>query len=250
MISLLKALDYIPPLLQIGKFGNVEVKKDSSGFFYLYINGESWMVYNSNTHAEAYELYSHYILAKGHVIVTGMGFGIRENWILTKPDVTKLTIIERNRDLIEMHKKNSSLFLNDPRVSIINCDASNYKGSCDVLLLDHYESETYDVILKNVKLIHDNINCKTMWVWPLERIIMYARKLHTFNNTPHNLITKYQAFQHIKENWMLPKLHNFSEQEINLICMMFNSKIFSHSEFMLNTFYKDKEKNNIIYGYI
>ena len=31
-------------------------------------------------HDEAYELYSHYDLAKGHCICTGLGFGVRENW--------------------------------------------------------------------------------------------------------------------------------------------------------------------------
>lgn len=247
MISLLEHFNYTPPVLKSGKFGSFEIKENAPGYFYLYINGEQWMAYNTNTHLEVYEVYSHYILAKGHVIVTGMGFGARENWLLTKPEVTKLTIIERSTDLIEYHNRMNSPFLNDPRVEVVNCDASEYKGSCDVLLLDHYELAPYELILENVKLIHDNINCKTMWFWPLERIIMHSRRWHTFNDKPYNLITKHQAYQLLKKNWGLTKLHKFSEQEINMMCMMFHSKMFSHSEYLLNNIFYDRDIHHEIY---
>ena len=36
------------------------------------------MSYRIKDHDEAYELYSHYDLAKGHCICTGLGFGVRE----------------------------------------------------------------------------------------------------------------------------------------------------------------------------
>lgn len=247
MISLLEHLNYIPPILESGKFGSFEIKENSPGYFYLYINGEQWMAYNVNTHLEVYEVYSHYTLAKGHVIVTGMGFGARENWILSKPEVTKLTIIERSEDLIEYHKQKKSPFLNDPRVEVINCDASEYKGSCDVLLLDHYELADYELILANVKLVQDNIDCKTMWFWPFERIIMHSRRWHTFNDKPYNLITKYEAYQLLKKNWKLDKLHEFSEQEINMMCMMFHSNLFSQSEYVLNNIFGDRDVHHEIY---
>lgn len=247
MLSLLENFNYSPPLLKSTKFESFEIKELQSGYFYLYIDNEQWMAYNTNTHLEAYEIYSHYTLAKGHVIVTGMGFGVRENWILSKPEVTKLTIIERSTDLINYHKQINSAFLNDPRVEVVNCDASKYKGSCDVLLLDHYELAPYETILADVKKVHDNIECKTMWFWPLERIIMHSRRWHSFNDKPYDLITKYEAYQLLKKNWKLDKLHDFSEGDINLMCMMFHSKLFSQSEGLLNGLFSDKKIHHEIY---
>jgi hypothetical protein len=241
MISLLEHMNYKPPVLKGGQLGSFEIRENQPGYYYLYINGEQWMAYNTNTHLEAYEVYSHYMLAEGHVIVTGMGFGVRENWILSKPSVTKLTIIESSKDLIEYHTKNKSEFLNDHRVEVINCDASEYKGSCDVLLLDHYELADYESILTNVKLVHDNIECKTMWFWPLERIIMHSRRWHTFNDEPYNLITKHESYKLLKKNWNLDKLHVFTEDEIDLMCMMFHSKMFSQSEQLLNNQFSNRD---------
>lgn len=247
MLSLLQHFNYTPPKLEAGKVGSFEIVEREPGYFYLYINGEQWMAYDMNSHLEAYELFSHYTLAKGHVVVTGLGFGVRESWILTKSDVTKLTIIEKNKEVINYHKRNKSAFLKDPRVEIINMDASEYKGSCDVLLLDHYETSDYEIILADVKKIQDNVDCKTMWFWPFEKIIMHSRRWHTFNDSPYRLITKYEAYQLLKKNWGLDKLHAFSEADINLICMMFGSKMFSQSEHTLNRLFFDRKTYSEMY---
>lgn len=247
MLSLLENFNYVQPTLKTGRFGKFEIRENSPGYFYLYVNGEQWMAYDTNSHLEAYELFSHYKLAKGNVTVTGMGFGVRENWILTKPDVTKLTIVEKSKEVIDYHKRNKSAFLKDPRVEIICMDASEYSGSCDVLLLDHYELTGYESILADVKKIHDNVECNTMWFWPFEKIIMHSRRWHTFNDEPGRLITKYEAYQLLKKNWGLDKLHSFSEGDINLYCMMFGSKLFSQSEFILGSFFPDRSVHHEIY---
>lgn len=247
MLSLLENFNYVPPKLKVGKVDNFEIRENEPGYFYLYVNGEQWMAYDYKSHLEAYELFSHYKLAKGNVTVTGMGFGVRENWILTKPDVTKLTIIERSKEVIDYHKKNKSAFLKDPRVEVICMDASEYTGSCDVLLLDHYETADYESILADVKKIHDNVDCKSMWFWPFEKIIMHSRRWHTFNDEPYRLITKYESYQLLKKNWGLDKLYEISPEDINLYCMMFGSKMFSQSEFMLNTVFPDRKVHHEIY---
>jgi len=247
MIKLLEKFDYKPPVIQEGNFGSVGISLNDVGYYYLSVNGVQWMAYNSNTHLEAYEVYSHYELAEGHVVVTGLGFGARENWLLTKKEVTKLTIIERSDDLINYHKSINSDFLKDPRVEVINCDASEYSGNCDILLLDHYELNSFEEILSDVKKIHDNVSCKKMWFWPFERIIMHSRRWHSFNDEPYNLITKHEAFNLLKKNWGLYKIPDFTEQEINLFCMMFHSKLFSNSEFLLNQLFYDRNVHNEIY---
>ena len=247
MLSLLKHFNYTPPKLENWSKGIFEIREQEPGYMYLYVNGEQWMAYDLNSHLEAYELFSHYMLAKGDVTVTGMGFGVRENWILTKPEVTKLTIIEKSKEVIDYHKKNKSAFLKDPRVEVICMDASEYKGSCDVLLLDHYETADYESILTDVKKIHDNVDCKSMWFWPFEKIIMHSRRWHTFNDEPYRLITKYEAYLLLKKNWKLDKLQKLEPGDINLYCMMFGSKMFSQSEFMLNAMFTDRSVHHEIY---
>jgi len=43
---------------------------------------------------------------------------------------------------------------------------------CDTLLLDHFEREPYDYIIQQVIDISEKIDCKTVWFWPIERIIL------------------------------------------------------------------------------
>lgn len=250
MIQLLEHFNYKQPNIPCGTWGPITIAENSNGYYYLTINGKQWMAYNSKTHLEAYELYSHYYLAEGHVILTGLGFGIRENWLLTKKEVTKLTIIENSKELIDLHYKIGSPFLSDSRVEIINTDASNYVGKCDVLLLDHYELDNYESILADVKKIQNNIKCNVMWFWPLEKIIMHSRKWHTFNDYPYELITKHKAFNLLKKNWGLDKLPNYSDDEINFYCMMFHSKLFSQSEFIFKEFFLDRDKYQHLYNCI
>ena len=56
------------------------------------------------THGQAKQFYSHYNLAYGHVVCTGLGFGTREKWLSTKPEVTKITVIEANKQIIDYHR--------------------------------------------------------------------------------------------------------------------------------------------------
>ena len=97
MLSLLKQFNYTSPQLQEEEWENIKIQSNGNGYYYLLIDDVQWMAYDENTHLEAFEVYSHYCLAKGHVVVTGLGFGVRENWLLTKNEVTKLTIIEKNK---------------------------------------------------------------------------------------------------------------------------------------------------------
>jgi hypothetical protein len=240
MLSLLQHFNYTPPTIVPGKYGNVEIEKGYNCYF-LREDGHQWMVYNIDSHEEVYDVFSHYYFAKGHVIVTGMGFGARENWILTKPEVTKLTIVEKNENILNYHKIVKSSFLEDPRVEIIIANASEYKTSCDTLLLDHYEQESYVDILTNVEKVQSNIQCNLLWFWPLERIIMHCRKWHSDNDAPYKIITKHQAYNLIKKNHNLNKLPDLDKDLINLFCMMYNSKLFSQSEKYLETVFSDRK---------
>ena len=101
MLRLLDQLNYTPPNLKLYKKDSCEVIFDDDNQMYrLFIDGVDYMSYKINDHDEAYELYSHYDLAKGHCICTGLGFGVRENWLLTKKEVSKVTVLEKNKAIV------------------------------------------------------------------------------------------------------------------------------------------------------
>jgi hypothetical protein len=140
--------------------------------FKLSIENEKWMVYSIQNLEALFEVYSHYDLAKGHCICTGLGFGIREKWLLSKKEVTKVTVIEKNIEVINYHKKINPDLIN--QIEIVHCDASQYEGQCDTLLLDHYELLPFsnlDDYFLNIKQCSNNIRHDTLWFWPLEYII-------------------------------------------------------------------------------
>ena len=148
-----------------------EIRKTPDDIYILYINGVQWMMYEFKNHYQVSQVFSHYYLASGDVITTGLGFGAREKWILNNPKVKSLTVLEQNEDLIKFHRDNNpELFEN---ANIIHCDAKTYKGKCDTLLLDHYEWEPMTEIISDVKNICDNnIECNQMWFWHLETQIL------------------------------------------------------------------------------
>jgi len=181
--------NYSPPKLIPFSNNGIDVIVENNTYF-LYENGQQWMSYDTNTHAQALQFFSHYDIAKGHCICTGLGFGVRENWLLKKPGVSKITLIEKNKNIIEYNKIiNPELMKN---VEVINENASDYKGKCDTLLLDHYESQSPNYILNNVESCVKNIKSQTMWFWPLERYI--SREKDNNLETYKNFAMRYNLF--------------------------------------------------------
>lgn len=73
----------------------------------------------SDTPAEAHENFDGYCMANGHVLINGLGLGFVLQAILTKKEVTKVTVIEQSKDVIKLVSRS----IKDQRVSIINADA-------------------------------------------------------------------------------------------------------------------------------
>lgn len=231
MLEVLKLFNYIPPKLEVIKNDFFEIKKYDNGYK-LFINGEDWMEYEDD-HLQACQLFSHYYIASGDVIVTGLGFAVRENWLLNNPKVKSLTILEKSEKLIEYHKQiNPILF---EKANIICCDAKTYKGKCDTLLLDHYSFETTDDAIKDVINICKNIKCRKMWFWHLESQIL--ADLH--QTSEHGIWNKFRSgnfkinvetlknikkiYDSIKVRYGLTKLPDLTIKELQLILTIYTS---------------------------
>ena len=182
-IAFLEKLNYVPPVIKPYDKNGVVVYKDTpttdQDLFYisgnimdadspwvLTVDGKRMMAYHPN-HGQVFHFYSHYKLALGHVICTGLGFGAREQWLATKPEVKKITVLEKYKSVIDYHKDIGTQW--SDKIEIINCDANEYKGNCDFLSIDHYEKDSPTSIIDSIKNIEKNIGCCFMWFWLLER---------------------------------------------------------------------------------
>jgi hypothetical protein len=81
----------------------------------LKIDGKVWMVddpphwWAMQEHAEAFE---------GHVVCAGLGLGLMVHALLENPKVTRITVVERNLDVIDLIDE----FVADEKLEIINED--------------------------------------------------------------------------------------------------------------------------------
>jgi hypothetical protein len=233
MLDVLKLFNYEEPILDLSlnKILNnsidekFEIKYINNSYI-LYIDDKQWMMYNDN-HMQGAQLFSHYYIAEGDVITTGLGFGIRENWLLKNPKVKSLTVLEKHKKVIDYHKIiNPNLF---KKANIINIDAKDYIGNCDTLLLDHYEFESNFEKLINIKEISKNINYKKLWFWNLEnQIIADSHNIEEdwlwdkFRKNEFKIdMSKFKNIEYIynriKRKFDLEKLPNLNKDELLLI---------------------------------
>ena len=165
----LKELGYVPPIIKSYDKDGICVKRRKKhhnvSYWQLTMDGVQWMALDES-HSSSRQVYSHYKLAKGHVICTGLGFGTREQWLASKPEVTKITVLEKFKEVIDYHKDIVTKW--SDKIEIINCDANDYKGSCDFLSIDHYEYDDVLRILDSIKTVCNNITCESAWFWMLE----------------------------------------------------------------------------------
>ena len=166
MIPFLEKLNYVPPVIKPYDKNGVVVYKDKDSRWHLIVDGVQMMLYTVG-HEQALHFYSHYKLALGNVICTGLGFGVREQWLATKPEVNKITVLEKNKSVIDYHKDIGTQW--SDKIEIINCNANEYKGNCDFLSIDHYEKDDATSIIESIKNTEKNIVSYYMWFWLLER---------------------------------------------------------------------------------
>ena len=198
----LKDNNFIVPRVCLYKNKHLEIafeKYKISPEFALYVNTEKSnrdrVMWYFQDHSIAYHYYPEYKLSYGHVIMTGLGMNLLPNWIATKQEVTKITVIENNKYLIDYVKEYGFI---DNKIKIICGNAEDYMGKCDVLLHDHNFGKMYNYIHKiDMSKIINNIRCRVFWN---QRILSFA------NNNYNNYII-------IKKN--IPKLPNLTEEEFN-----------------------------------
>lgn len=96
----------------------------------------------SNTPMEVRTNRIAYRMARGRVLINGLGLGMLLEAILSKPDVTYVRVIEIDPDVIKLTGPH---FAHDPRVEIICADALEYKPAKGELF-DYCWHDIWDTI--------------------------------------------------------------------------------------------------------
>jgi hypothetical protein len=151
--------------------GNARLYKGEGHYYDLTVNGQRWFRYNYKYHTAVKEFNSSYDVAYGHCVLSGLGLGVLPALLLQKPEVKNITVYEINEDVVKLNKIVGFVDLN--KITVINKSIEEVNNiKCDCLLLDHYEFESENYILNNMKTITNNINYDKVWFWKAEYFIL------------------------------------------------------------------------------
>jgi spermidine synthase len=176
----LKKHNFIVPKICLYEDENLEItleKFKNPPHFFLYLNTEKykkdWVMYYSIDHTMGYYYFPEYDMSYGHVLITGLGMNMLPNWIATKPEVTKITVIENNKYLIDYVKEYGYI---DSKIDIIHADANSFIGEYDVFFCDHNYGKTYSFNEKSIDYLNkllENIKCNIIWNQRIPKISNY-----------------------------------------------------------------------------
>lgn len=195
-------------VIREGALNDTQIVKNGA-IYRLLTDGKQWMGANTNFTDELRQLYSSYDLAEGDVLLSGFGFGILPQWVAQKPEVTSLTVVEINENVVNLFLRFNNL---DPKIKVVISDMTQYKDDIDYdwVILDHYEDDRLPTKDKLTQ-ITNNLKCKNLWFWPLEF-----------------LLTNYDSWQKFREEYST-KIPNLPKNQV----LNYMETVFRHKEFLL-----------------
>lgn len=90
-----------------------------------------WVIMMSDTPYELMSALDFKIFANGHVLILGLGLGATTIPVLAKPSVSKVTVIERNLDVIELVKPNLYAVEGGSKLEVVWADAFKWRPPKD-----------------------------------------------------------------------------------------------------------------------
>jgi hypothetical protein len=131
----------------------------------------------SNTPAEIRDHNYFIYKATGSVLINGLGLGVVLKAILAKPEVTSVTVIEKEEDVIKL----VAPYYTDPRVTIIHADAYEWKPAKGIKY-DYVWHDVWDNIctdnLEGMGKLHRKYGRRTAWQdsWSRDTCIYERRR--------------------------------------------------------------------------
>lgn len=201
----------IMPNIVPGTYGKAKIFESKDGLsYFLHYDGTQWMGTYKDFSDSFDNLYSQYDLAYGNVLITGLGFGIIAMALAQKESVKSVTVIEKEKDIIDAFLQSNEL---NKKIKIINADATTYESDqhYDCLLPDHYELQPIEWKIKDMNSLANRISHDVFWPWSIESIFfktiypaqVYGNVANTiYKEYSKNFYKEWQSFinKHFQSN--------------------------------------------------
>lgn len=133
--------------------------------------GETWMS-TTPLEIESQEIGVRH--ARGHVVIFGLGMGWAAAACALRPDVSAVTVVERDEDVLDLHR-DLAVFDQLPgdardKLRIERGDAYGWTpaGSVDLLMPDIWLRLVSDGRVEEVRRMQDNVRADTVYFWGQE----------------------------------------------------------------------------------
>lgn len=160
--------------------------QEGQGDVYVLLrNGESWM---STALDEIDSNAPHVAAAKGQVVVMGAGMGLVLYNILSKPEVTRLTVVERDPLVIDLLRQMTDIdqWPGIEKLEIGIVDAFDYRPSywVDYLYVDIWPKPGDPQALAHTQQIQRQVHAKTVSWWTQEIELLNWLEKRGYGSSP------------------------------------------------------------------
>jgi hypothetical protein len=160
------SIRWLSPILQ-WRYFHAELITASQ--YALLLADESWM---STAPVEVEQQAHHVAAAYGHVVVMGAGMGVALYNILLKPEVTRITLVERDPRVIDLLRIAADLdrWAGIDKLSVEIVDAFAYRPTTPVdhLYIDIWAKAADPRSLTDTQQLQHNVRAKTVGWWTQE----------------------------------------------------------------------------------
>ena len=160
------------PKIVPGSYGDLDISySNEEELYYMHYKGILWMSTDKDFMDSRNTSYSQYDLAYGKVLLTGLGFGILAKALSEKPEVTSVTVVELNQEVIDAFLLHNTL---NSKVTIVLGDASTFSSDIkyDCLLPDHYETQGFDWRIRDMNNLAKRVKHDLYWPWSIEGLFL------------------------------------------------------------------------------
>lgn len=203
------------PNIKECEIDNAKIIKESKSIYSMFVDDEKWMTEDISTRVSAKELYSSYELSYGDVLLSGLGFGILPVWISNKTNIKSITVVEKNKSVIDLFNINNRNY--SSKIKIINEDMNIFKTNerFDCVFLDHYENEPFDIQIKNMQQVYKNVsNHETFYAWRMEQLYFFIM----LNGITNKLIFEKNKWKDFKNFLQIETVPDLIEEQIKDFC--------------------------------
>jgi hypothetical protein len=172
------------PIYREGRFGNwkcsrTPMLKNVPGYFIpVTEQPPGWMIKKDNTiwmsltRMEIESQMMHIAAAKGHTVVAGLGMGFFLFNVIRKPEVTKVTLLESDPEVIQLLDRISdwSKWPGYEKIEIVMGDACEFKpfDPVDFMFVDIWARLGADEALPLTQIIQKNVQAASVGFWGQE----------------------------------------------------------------------------------